>query len=227
MFEIFPDQPVYEFPTFVNVAYAMIWSFVLACLVAITHRITFKGKQYSTNFFQALILGSIVTSMVMMAVGDSLARGLGVFGAMAIIRFRTVINDPRNVLFLFATLCIGLAIGVYGYTIAFVGTIIFCIVALMLHFSPFTINGEKGRLNFTLSKIAELPAILSMIKEYCEELHNTSMTVTSSTPESPQTIKYQYLLSFKKGADRNELLDRLRSNEDVTQLKIFEDDDFS
>lgn len=227
MFELFPDQPVYEFPTFVNVAYAMIWAFVLACLVAITHRITFKGKQYSNNFFQAMVLGSIVTAMVMMAVGDSLARGLGVFGAMAIIRFRTVITDPRNVLFLFASLSIGLAVGIYGYTIAFVGTIVFCGVALGLHFSPFGLDGDKGRLNFTLFKLSELPVILGVLSEYCDEMHNTSMTVSSTNiNEQPvEIIKYQYLLSFKKGVDRSELLDKLRSNENIKQLKISSSND--
>ena len=72
-----------------------------------------------------MALGSIVGAMVMMAIGDSLARGLGAFGALAIIRFRTRIQDARNIIFLFASLSVGLAIGVFGYTIAFVGTLLF------------------------------------------------------------------------------------------------------
>src|SRR5688572_22823096 len=137
MFELFPDQPAYEYSQMVNILYAFVWAFVLSGTIATTHRLTFTGDQYPKNFFQSLILGSIVTTMVMMAIGDSLARGLGVFGAMAIIRFRTRIDDPRDVLFLFAALSTGLAIGVYGFTIAFAGTVLFCIVAFILHVSPF------------------------------------------------------------------------------------------
>src|SRR5690606_40617042 len=97
----------------------------------LTHRLTFTGDHYPKNFFQALILGAVVTTMVMMAIGDSLARGLGVFGAMAIIRFRTRIEDPRDVLFLFAALSTGLAVGVYGFTISFVGIVLFVLVAAL------------------------------------------------------------------------------------------------
>lgn len=136
MFELFPDQPVYDYPTLLNVFYSLIWAFVLSSLIAITHKVTFSGHQYPKHFFQALALGSIVSAMVMMAIGDSLARGLGAFGALAIIRFRTRIQDARNIIFLFASLSVGLAIGVFGYTIAFVGTLLFCTMSLVLHYSP-------------------------------------------------------------------------------------------
>ena len=109
MFELFPDQPVYEYPQFINIMYSFLWAFLLSSIIAITHRVTFTGDYYPRNFFQSLILGAVVTTLVMMAIGDSLARGLGVFGAMAIIRFRTRIDDPRDVLFLFAALSTGIS----------------------------------------------------------------------------------------------------------------------
>ena len=152
MFELFPDQPVYDYPTLLNVTYSLIWAFVLSSIIAITHKVTFTGHQYPKNFFQALALGSIVSAMVMMAIGDSLARGLGAFGALAIIRFRTRIQDARNILFIFAALSVGLAIGIFGYTIAFAGTIIYCTMALILHFTPFsTKTGMRGLLLFRLN----------------------------------------------------------------------------
>ncbi len=225
MFELFPDQPVSEFPTLINVIYAMIWAFVLASLIAITHKLTFKGKQYPSNFFQALVLGAIVTSMVMMAVGDSLARGLGVFGAMAIIRFRTRIEDPRNVLFLFAALSVGLAIGVYGYTIAFAGTVVFCIVSFLLHFSGFQMNGQRGKINFTLLNSSELPGVLNIAKEYCSELHNVNMTADSR--EDRGIVKYQYQFTLGKGKSKDDLFQRLQDNTPVIQLRISMDNDLN
>ena len=142
MFELFPDQPVYDYPTLINVGYSLIWAFALSSLIAITHRITYIGQEYPKHLFQSLALGSIVAAMVMMAIGDSLARGLGAFGALAMIRFRTRISDPRNILFIFASLSSGLAVGVYGFSIAFAGTILFCGMALVLHFTTFTTRGQ-------------------------------------------------------------------------------------
>src|SRR5688572_629626 len=169
MFELFPDQPAYEYSQMVNILYSFVWAFVLSSLIAITHRLTFTGDHYPKSFFQALILGAIVTTLVMMAIGDSLARGLGVFGAMAIIRFRTRIDDPRDVLFLFAALSTGLAIGVYGFTISFVGTILFCVVAAVLHFSKFRTFTQQSMLFFTLTDSAKLSQVVEVITRCCDD----------------------------------------------------------
>src|SRR5262245_57435989 len=169
MFELFPDQPIYEYPELVNISYSFVWAFLLASIIAITHRLTFTGDSYPKNFFQSLILGAVITTMVMMAIGDSLARGLGVFGAMAIIRFRTRVDDPRDVLFLFAALSTGLAIGVYGFTVSFVGTVLFCITAFILHYSPFKIHNHANHLFFTLGENGSLEKVNAVVNEYCNE----------------------------------------------------------
>lgn len=214
MFELFPDQPAYEYPELINVAYSLAWAFVLSSIIAITHKLTYSGEHYPKNFFQSLVLGSIVTAMVMMAIGDSLARGLGVFGAMAIIRFRTRINDPRNVLFIFAALSTGLAIGVYGYTISFAGTVIFCTAAFILHFSPFR-GSAHNLLYFALADQNQLPAVQEALNRYCREqvLANISLEVEN-------VIKYKFFLSMKKNMSKDQLIEELKHLEGISQLRI-------
>lgn len=215
MFELFPDQPVYEYPELVNITYSFVWAFLLASIIAITHRLTYTGDSYPKTFFQSLILGAVVTTMVMMAIGDSLARGLGVFGAMAIIRFRTRIDDPRDVLFLFAALSTGLAIGVYGFTISFVGTILFSFVAAMLHFSPFRSIANPCTLFFTLADSMNLGSVLEVVEQYCNEVKVSSIAVSKEN-----TIRYKYAVSMKKEFTRNQLIDKLKTIEGVKQLRI-------
>jgi uncharacterized membrane protein YhiD involved in acid resistance len=215
MFELFPDGPVYEYPQLVNITYSFLWAFLFSSLIAITHRLTFTGDHYPKNFFQSLVLGAVVTTMVMMAIGDSLARGLGVFGAMAIIRFRTRIDDPRDVLFLFAALSTGLAIGVYGFTISFVGTLLFCAVGFVLHFSPFRSFSQQKMVYFTLKDSQELNQVLSVITEHCEELRSISITVTKEN-----ALRYQYAVSFKKGVTKEQLIEVMHTLVAITQLRI-------
>ena len=74
--------------------------------------------------------------MVIQSVGDSLARGIGIMAAMAIIRFRTNFKDPRDTLFLFAGIANGISCGAYSFGVAFVGTVSFSLAALLLHVSP-------------------------------------------------------------------------------------------
>lgn len=215
MFELFPDQPVYEYPQLVNITYSFLWAFLLASIIAITHKLTYTGDYYPKNFFQSLVLGAVVTTLVMMAIGDSLARGLGVFGAMAIIRFRTRIDDPRDVLFLFSALSTGLAIGVYGFTISFVGSILFCLVATLLYFSPFRSFAHHCDLFFTLSTNDRLPDIIVILQSHCTEFRAISINVNKENG-----LRYQYAVSFKKPYRKDDLVNALRILEGVNQVKI-------
>lgn len=215
MLELFPDQPVYEYPALVNVVYCFVWAFVLSSIIAVTHRLTFTGEYYPKNFFQSLILGSIVTAMVMMAIGDSLARGLGVFGAMAIIRFRTRIDDPRDVLFLFAALSTGLAVGVYGFTVSFAGTILFCTIAVLLHFSPFRSFTSPNMLFFNLMKPEDLPAVIKIIEAYTAAHRLVTINVTKEN-----TTRYQYAITFHKEQEKDVLFNALIGVEGLSQPKI-------
>lgn len=215
MFELFPDGPVNEYPQLINVTYSFMWAFLMSSAVAITHRLTFTGESYPKNFFQALILGAIITTMVMMAVGDSLARGLGVFGAMAIIRFRTRIDDPRDVLFLFAALSTGLAIGVYGFTISFAGTILFCLAAFLLHASPFRSINQNHRLSFTLDDSKNLVMVMEIIKKYCHEHRQLIVMLNKEN-----SMRYEYGVSLKKNASSDQIIEELKTIEGIKQLKL-------
>lgn len=215
MFELFPDQPVYEYSQMINILYSFVWAFILAAIIAITHRLTFTGEHYPKNFFQSLILGAIVTTMVMMAIGDSLARGLGVFGAMAIIRFRTRIDDPRDVLFLFAALSTGLAIGVYGFTISFAGTVLFSLTAAVLHFSSFRSFTYNNSVFFTLKDPAQLPTVVAIIKKYSAHHKVSSMAVSKEN-----TIRYQYAVTLTSDEVKSLLLTELGDIEGISQVKI-------
>lgn len=215
MFELFPDGPVYEYPQLVNITYSFLWAFILSSIIAITHRLTFTGDFYPKNFFQALILGAVVTTMVMMAIGDSLARGLGVFGAMAIIRFRTRIDDPRDVLFLFAALSTGLAVGVYGFTVSFVGTTLFCVVAAVLHFSQFQAIVLHHHLFFTMSEPDTLKLATEIIQRHCGDFRQVSIQMTKENE-----LRYQYDIAMRKGISKDMLMEDLRHIPGIKQMKV-------
>lgn len=213
MFDFLPDQPAYQFPDLINVAYVTIWAFFLASVIAITHRLTYRGDQYPNQFFQSLVLGSVVTAMVMLAIGDSLARGLGVFGAMAIIRFRTRIDDPRNVLFLFAALSSGLAVGVYGFTVSLVGTVAFCLGAVVLYFSPFRTYVHSHQLVIGGSTSLNKKSIEAILMDYTHEIK-----LNGSGSDSEDGFRLEYTLSLK--GEKDALVRALAGLEGVKQVRV-------
>ena len=84
-----------------------------------------------------MALASIVTCMLMLAIGNSIAAGIGIAGGLSIIRFRTTMRDPRDMVFVFTALAAGIASGLQAYAAAIAGTAIFLVAALALDFTAF------------------------------------------------------------------------------------------
>ncbi len=127
------------------VVYALFLSFILACLISFTYQRTTKDNQAPGHFIQAMILGSIIASIVTIAIGDSIGRGLGMLGIMAMIRFRTNITQPRNMIFMFSSLGVGIACGVFAFNIGIYGSLFFCLIAFALHISPYDRYPRKNQ----------------------------------------------------------------------------------
>jgi len=133
------------------VAGSLTLSFLLSMVFAIVYQHTFRGLTYSRSYIHTMVLGSMVTCMLIMAVGNNLARGVGILGTLAIIRFRTPVRDPRDAMFLFACLGVGIACGAGMPLVAVMSTAIINIVALLLHWTPFASRREyEGLLRFTM-----------------------------------------------------------------------------
>ncbi|HET6280953.1 MAG TPA: DUF4956 domain-containing protein [Polyangia bacterium] len=112
-------------------------AFALSVVVAWVYSATHAGLSYLRGFTQSLAMGGIISAVVLLAIGDDVARGLGVVGALTIVRFRTTVKDARDLMFVFASLAAGVACGVQSYAIAIVGTGVFTAAAGFLHFSSF------------------------------------------------------------------------------------------
>jgi uncharacterized membrane protein YhiD involved in acid resistance len=195
-------------PTFVTVIYTTLLAFILSMLIALTYERTYRGLSYSRNFVQALILSSIVAAMIMQAIGDSLARGLGMIGAMAIIRFRTTFKDPRDIIFMFASLAAGISCGVFGYNIAIAGTVGFCIVAFFLYFTPFGLERYyDGMLRFNMEIAADNTlAIEKVLKTYCKNF----ALITLREISQGGRLDYAYHVKLRRSNMKSELVTKLR-----------------
>jgi uncharacterized membrane protein YhiD involved in acid resistance len=143
-------------------------SFVLCSMIAVVYRWTYEGLSYSRSFVQTIILSGVIACILIMAIGNNLARGLGILGTLAIIRFRTHIRDPRDIIFLFASLATGISSGASVFMVAIVGTVFFCLVVLFLHRAPFTSRRDyEGLLRFVVP--AEDPredAVRRVLQQY-------------------------------------------------------------
>lgn len=206
----------FEFPSFAVAIYSLLLAVVLSTVLALTYRFTFHGENFPNNFFQAIVLSSTVSAMVMMAVGDNLAVGFGVLGAVSIIRFRTLMRNPRNIIFIFASLGVGIATGVFGYAIAISGTIIFCIVVILLYFSPY---GREADEKFEIIFSTENGGGLEQVEEF---LHQKSIKAAINRVRLTNTglTRYTFIVGLKSSVNRDDFFQGIRNLKGLTDIRL-------
>ena len=105
---------------------------ILGLFISVVYKNTHRGLSYSQSFIVTIILVTVIVSMVMMVIGNNIARAFALVGALSIIRFRTVVKDTKDTAFVFMALAAGMAAGTSSYFLAIVGTGVISSVAFLL-----------------------------------------------------------------------------------------------
>lgn len=101
------------------------------------YRVTFRGLTYERSFLVSLIMIAPIVALVMMLIGSNLALSLGLVGALSIIRFRTVIKDSRDMVYLFWAIAIGLGGGTLNWTVAAVASLAIGAMLILLYYMDY------------------------------------------------------------------------------------------
>ncbi|MDY6874618.1 MAG: DUF4956 domain-containing protein [Chloroflexota bacterium] len=142
----------------------------LACglLISLVYRRTHAERRYSTRFVNSIISLPMITAIVVMVIGNNLARAFGLVGAMSLIRFRTAIKDPEDTVFIFFSLAVGMAAGVGLHSTAITGTVFISIIIYILSRVSHTYSRRlEFSLQSSLSGEQEAP-YLPVLEKYCK-----------------------------------------------------------
>ena len=108
--------------------YTILFSFFVSLIIGVmiffVYKYTFGGVMYSRSFNGSLLGLTIISTFVISAVTSNVVLSLGMVGALSIVRFRTAIKDPMDLVFLFWAIGSGIVIGAQIYALAFIGSII-------------------------------------------------------------------------------------------------------
>lgn len=113
--------------TLIGLAFAL----ALGLFIFLVYKKTFTGVMYSTGFALSLIGLSMVTTLVIMAVTSNVVLSLGMVGALSIVRFRTAIKEPMEIVFLFWAIAAGIVIGAGMIPLAIAGSVIIGVVLII------------------------------------------------------------------------------------------------
>jgi len=107
-----------------DILIAMLISFAISLFIFMVYTKTFKGVMYSSSFGISLIAMNLITTLVILTVSSNLMVGLGMVGALSIVRFRTVIKEPLDLVYLFWSITVGIIVGAGLIPMAVIGSVI-------------------------------------------------------------------------------------------------------
>lgn len=128
---------VYQTLTVDRVLLALLTTFALNLLIFYIYRKTFKGVVYTREFNVGLVLTGLVVTLVVLPISSNIALSLGMVGALSIIRFRTAIKDPKDIVFTFWAIAVGIICGAGLYMIAIVGVPVIALLLFVLERTSF------------------------------------------------------------------------------------------
>lgn len=223
---MFPfSQPAQFTPALnlLDVGYSLFIAFICGWLIAQTYRMTFGGAAYSKSIANALVVLAMITAVVILVIGNNLARAFGLVGAMSIIRFRTAVKDPMDIVFIFFSLAIGLAAGVGLEQVAILGTLAISAVAFGLNklgygassrqenLLQFAVRGSGGTVSENHTPILD---------QYCRKA--TLINVRSLGDQDQ--IELSYYIRLKDSDLGQQLVQALSAGSNISGINLFADE---
>lgn len=200
-------------------------SIALMCslLISYFYKKTYNGPGYLDSFANALILLSLITAVVIMIIGNNLARAFGLVGAMSIIRFRTAVKETHDIVYIFFSLTIGMASGVGLHSLAIVGTLFVGLVSFVIA----KMNGKNGDSKSTLLEFLVTNTSEEIAVQYpkvISQFTNKMKLMNIKTLDNGNLLVSYYVVS--KNEKKNiGLVSELQKISGIKNISLFSDEE--
>jgi len=142
---------------------------VFSFYVFLVYRYVSKRSFYSKHFNISLAIIPFFIASIIMALQSSLVVTLGTIGALAIIRFRTAVKDPLDMVYLFWSVHTGIVVGTGLFEVAFLTSIVVTVFILILDFMP--LGKAPYLLVINIEDIGEEKSILDLIDGFAKHVN--------------------------------------------------------
>lgn len=119
-----------------SVALTLAVTAVLGIYIYLVYRLVSRKAFYSKSFNISLVAMAMITAAIILAIQSSVVISLGMVGALSIVRFRTAVKDPMDLVFLFWSISVGIICGAGLYGMALMLSLCVTIIVLLLDFLP-------------------------------------------------------------------------------------------
>ena len=186
------------------------------------YRMIYRGPGYAVSFLNSLVALSLISALVIMIIGDNLARAFGLVGAMSIIRFRTAVKETMDITFVFFALATGMAAGVGLHAIAFASSLVIGLILMFMTKAHLISSSAKELLlqfTFTPTGTAQETPYTAGIDKHTR--NNKLVNVRTQG----EALELSYYVNLKNKNDHVGLIRELKQVPGVGQVNLYEDDE--
>lgn len=192
----------------VDMSLALALAFADGLFIFFIYKKTFSGVMYSASFGISLIAMTMITALVILAISSNVVLSLGMVGALSIVRFRTAVKDPMDIVFLFWSIAAGIVLAAGLLLLAVAGSIFIGIV-LLIFSEKKTFDRPYILVIHCVDSDSEERS-LKLVEEMAGKVSLKSKTVT------PGSIELNYEVRLRDG--NTDFVNRLAEMDGVTSI---------
>lgn len=191
-------------------------AFLCGQVIAWVYMYTHSGLSYSRTFVSSLILVPITVSLVMMVLDNNLVTAFSLMAVFAIVRFRNIVRDTLDTVYILSLIVIGMACGTQRYSIAIIGCAMASLVLIYIWYTNF---GSRQRFDYIINiewnrSLSELSFLDQLFGRH--SLKTVMASQRSTDMDEPAQLSYRLLLRDPGRVE--ELISELNAQEGVNRV---------
>ncbi|MBK5241469.1 DUF4956 domain-containing protein [Clostridium sp.] len=200
-----------------SIGITLLLAFIIGLFIFQIYKKTYQSVVYTKSFNMSLVMMTMITSLVIMAVTSNVVLSLGMVGALSIVRFRTAIKDPMDIVFMFWAIATGIVTGAGFYLLAIIGAFVIGIIIYI--FSLNLKNETPYILLVNFSNEADEIQVINNIKSKVAKYFIKSKTVDSS--------QIELTIELRLKGEEMSFVNDLKKIESVTHAMLVSSSEYS
>jgi hypothetical protein len=205
--------------------FVVLLSFVIGQFVGWVYMWTHRSLSYSQTFVASLVVVPVIVALMILLMSGSIAVAFGLLAVFAVVRFRNVLKDTRDTVFILWAIMEGLAVGTQRFSTAAVGAVGVAAILLYLRVTAF---GSRLRYDavLTLQLTGDLAGALARLKSILH-CHSLRVQVTGERRLTDAGLDLSYRLLLRDPSRKDELRFELQQSKDMENVSLYMREDES
>ncbi len=204
-----------------TVAFVMLGTLVMSLVIATIYKWTHRGLSYSQAFQFSLVMLGMLGAGIMLVASTGIIPAIGIIGGFSLTRFRTPVNDPKDMAYILFVLVVGLAMGAQLYWLAGTVTVFLGLTVVVLTRLNFGLTySHESIIRLTVVHEEGIPVDAAVYQRVLDREASSSHLLSAVGHGSRMELTYG--IRPKHGSTNLAVLEALRVGADVEHAELFD-----